>query len=108
MGIPIEVLQKWSAQGKSENSKNTYAALRKVIDDRYGANVEIFLQGSYHNATHVKENSDINVVVIHKNLVVNNTLYGLMGLRTYVRGNHLYMTISKGHKIFILPLAEKR
>lgn len=79
MGIPIEVLQKWSAQGKSENSKNTYAALRKVIDDRYGVNVEIFLQGSYHNATHVKENSDIDVVVIHKNLVVNNTLYETYG-----------------------------
>ncbi len=95
MGIPLEVLVKWSNQGKSENSKNTYAALRKVVEDRYGSDVEIFLQGSYHNATHVKENSDIDVVVIHKSLVVHNTLYGLQGeqnLRSWK--NILYNSIN--------------
>ena len=66
MAIPFQTLEAWSKPGKSENSKVTYEKLYNIIDSRMISKYEIFLQGSYHNATHVKENSDIDVVVLNK------------------------------------------
>ena len=107
MAIPSDVLIKWAAVGKSENSKITYAALRKVIEDRYGSNVEMFLQGSYHNSTHVKENSDIDIVVINKNIVVNNTLYGMHGQQAlYSWKDELYKEI-QGAQNFVFKKGAK-
>lgn len=37
------------------------------------------MQGSYHNTTHVRENSDIDVVVLNKDIFIDNTLFGLRG-----------------------------
>lgn len=79
MAIPFQTLEAWSKPGKSENSKVTYEKLYNIIDSRLISNYEIFLQGSYHNTTHVKENSDIDVVVLNKNIIIDNTLYGLRG-----------------------------
>lgn len=79
MSIPSDVLINWSKPGKSDNSKITYEKLGSVINSKLYDNHELFLQGSYHNTTHVKENSDIDVVVLNKNIVINNTLYGLQG-----------------------------
>lgn len=82
MAIPLEILQNWSKQGKSDNSKITYEAIKNLIERELGYNYDIFLQGSYHNTTHVKENSDIDIVVIDKNLTINNSplrLYGNIG-----------------------------
>lgn len=79
MAIPFQTLEAWSKPGKSENSKVTYEKLYNIIDSRMISNYEIFLQGSYHNTTHVKENSDIDVVVLNKNIIIDNTLYGLRG-----------------------------
>lgn len=79
MAIPFQTLEAWSKPGKSENSKVTYEKLYNIIDLRLISNYEIFLQGSYHNTTHVKENSDIDVVVLNKNIIIDNTLYGLRG-----------------------------
>lgn len=79
MAIPFQTLEAWSKPGKSENSKVTYEKLYNIIGSRMISNYEIFLQGSYHNTTHVKENSDIDVVVLNKNIIIDNTLYGLRG-----------------------------
>ena len=79
MAIPFQTLEAWSKPGKSENSKVTYEKLYNIIDSRMISNYEIFLQGSYHNTTHVKENSDIDVVVLNKNIIIDNTLYWLRG-----------------------------
>ena len=79
MAIPFQTLEAWSKPGKSENSKVTYEKLYNIIDSRLISNYEIFLQGSYHNTTHVKENSDIDVVVLNKNIIIDNTLDGLRG-----------------------------
>ena len=79
MAIPFQTLEAWSKPGKSENSKVTYEKLYNIIDSRMISNYEIFLQGSYHNTTHVKENSDIDVVVLNKNIIIENTLYWLRG-----------------------------
>ncbi len=78
MGIPLDVLEKWSKPGKSENSKNTYEAFRKIIFDRCGNNLDVFLQGSYSNSTHVKDNSDIDIVVVDPNIMIDKDYYGIL------------------------------
>lgn len=79
MAIPYDILVNWARPGKSENSKITYNVLKNIIENKTEPNTEIFLQGSYHNTTHVKENSDIDIVVINPKIVINNTIYGLNG-----------------------------
>ncbi len=95
MAIPLEVLVSWSKTGKSDNSKITYDAIKTVIENNLGYNYDIFLQGSYHNTTHVKDNSDIDVVVVNKSLTINNTLYGLYGdlnsLHNFKRGLYYHI-----------------
>lgn len=65
MGIPLYKLQNWAKPGKNEMSKDTYAKMRNLIENNIN-NVEIFLQGSYANSTNVRDNSDIDIVVILK------------------------------------------
>jgi len=79
MAIPIDILIKWANPGKSDNSKITYDKLKNIIESKIDGNYEIFLQGSYHNTTHVKENSDIDIVVLNKNIVVHGTYNGIQG-----------------------------
>lgn len=79
MAIPYDVLINWSKPGKSENSKITYNVLRNIIENKTDPNTKILLQGSYANTTHVKENSDIDIVVINPKIVINNTIHGLTG-----------------------------
>ena len=79
MSIPYDVLVNWSKPGKSDNSKITYEKLSNVINSKLYGNYETFLQGSYHNTTHVRENSDIDVVVLNKDIFIDNTLFGLRG-----------------------------
>lgn len=79
MAIPLEILKIWSKQGKSDNSKITYESIKNLIEKEVGYNYDIFLQGSYHNSTHVKENSDIDIVIINKNLTINNSALRLSG-----------------------------
>jgi hypothetical protein len=67
----------------------------------------MFLQGSYHNSTHVKENSDIDIVVINKNIVVNNTLYGMHGQQAlYSWKDELYKEI-QGAQNFVFKKGAK-
>ena len=79
MSIPFNVLINWAKPGKSENSKVTYEKLSNLLDSTLYGNYETFLQGSYHNTTHVKENSDIDIVVLNNDIFINNSLYGLRG-----------------------------
>lgn len=79
MSIPLDVLVKWSRPGKSENSKNTYEAMKRVLNNRLGSGYDVFLQGSYHNNTHVKDNSDIDVVVVDKNIIITNNFLNILG-----------------------------
>lgn len=95
MAIPLDVLVGWSKPGKSDNSKITYEAIKSIIENKLGYNYDIFLQGSYHNTTHVKDNSDIDVVVVNKALTINNTIYGPYGdinsLQNFKRGLFYYI-----------------
>lgn len=65
MAIPYDKLVSWAKPGKNQNSRDTYAKLRQIIEENFD-NVDIFLQGSYANSTNVRDNSDIDVVVVAK------------------------------------------
>ena len=66
MSIPEQQLETWSHQGAPAPSRDTYASVKKVLEDT-GApfadkNPQVFLQGSYANDTNVARDSDVDVV----------------------------------------------
>lgn len=66
MAIPENQLKIWAQPGTVKGAKNTHAAIRKALagyrwpdDVRY----RTYLQGSYQNNTHLRRQSDVDVVV---------------------------------------------
>ena len=66
MAIPENQLKIWAQPGTVRGAKNTHAAIRNVLvrhewpeDVRYTT----YMQGSYRNSTHVRRQSDVDVVV---------------------------------------------
>ena len=66
MAIPENQLKIWAQSGTVKGAKNTHAAIRNVLgrhqwpdDVRY----RTYLQGSYRNNTHLRRQSDVDVVV---------------------------------------------
>ena len=66
MGIPENHLKIWAQPGTVKGAKNTHAAIRNALgrhqwpdDVRYVT----YLQGSYRNNTHLRRQSDVDVVV---------------------------------------------
>ena len=66
MAIPENQLKIWAQQGTVKTAKNTHAAIRNTLgrhhwpgDVRY----KTYLQGSYRNNTHLRRQSDVDVVV---------------------------------------------
>ena len=66
MAIPENQLKVWAQPGTVKGAKNTHAAIRKdlarhqwPVDVRYVT----YLQGSYRNNTHLRRQSDVDVVV---------------------------------------------
>ena len=77
MSIPYEQLEKWRRRGEDKKSAKTYDLildlLRQYCSDIIEINSEnVFLQGSYVNHTNIKDDSDIDVVVLAKNVFSNN------------------------------------
>lgn len=77
MSFTYEVLEKWKRRGADNKSKNTYdmivGLLKKHCSDIVDVNSEsVFLQGSYANHTNIKDDSDIDVVVLAYNVFGNN------------------------------------
>lgn len=66
MGIPEHQLSKWSDHGPQEASKRTHEAIREVLS-KYswpsGVSYDFYLQGSYHNDTNIRGDSDVDVVL---------------------------------------------
>ena len=65
MPIPESQLQTWSNLGATTNSKNTYATIRGVLnsaDNLSSRTIDIYLQGSYANATNIRGDSDVDIV----------------------------------------------
>lgn len=68
--ITDQQLQNWARPlSETENAKcvATVASIRKVLQDKFGSSVNIFLQGSYKNSTNVKQDSDVDIVICYKN-----------------------------------------
>jgi hypothetical protein len=59
-------LETWSHQGAPGPSRDTYAAVKKVLEDKAAPYADkyptVFLQGSYSNDTNVARDSDVDVV----------------------------------------------
>lgn len=66
MAIPETQLEAWSHQGAPAPSRDTYAAVKSVPEDKASPFAEkspdVFLQGSYANDTNVERDSDVDVV----------------------------------------------
>lgn len=55
----------WTAAGADTAAQKTYASIRQALAEiETRRNVEIFLQGSYANATNIRADSDVDVVVM--------------------------------------------
>jgi hypothetical protein len=67
MAIKEAQLETWSHQGAVQQSRDTYAAIKGVIEDPkapYASRAfKVFLQGSYANDTNVWADSDVDIVV---------------------------------------------
>src|SRR5438128_28963 len=67
MAISESQLETWSHQGSVAQSRDTYATVKKRLDDvgspYYPKSFESFLQGSYGNDTNVYRDSDVDVVM---------------------------------------------
>lgn len=71
MPIPESQLDTWSHQGSITQSSETYAiikgALEAVSTPYASKNYEVFLQGSYGNATNIYAESDVDIVIALRN-----------------------------------------
>jgi hypothetical protein len=67
MAILENQLETWSHPGAQEKSKNTYAAIKAVLEDTstpYSIrSFDTFLQGSYGNSTNIRTDSDVDIVM---------------------------------------------
>ncbi len=65
MPIPDSQLLRWSNQGATQQSQNTYASIKNALRGSFymsGKPFEIYLQGSYANATNIRADSDVDIV----------------------------------------------
>lgn len=69
MPIPESQLETWSHIGATTTSSAAYASIRgallKTTSPLVARGVEVFLQGSYANATNIYGDSDVDVVVLY-------------------------------------------
>jgi len=66
MSIQESQLETWSHLGAITTAKNTHESIRNALN-RYewpeGVRFEVYLQGSYRNATNIRGDSDVDVIV---------------------------------------------
>lgn len=64
-----EQIFEWSKPPSRENdlSAKTYNSIKTKLEGKFWSNVDIFLQGSYANSTNIKQDSDIDIVIVYKN-----------------------------------------
>lgn len=71
MAIPESQLETWSHQGAQVSSKNTYNSIKTALANHSwpsAMNHDVYLQGSYPNATNIYGDSDVDVVVESSNV----------------------------------------
>lgn len=69
MTIPDAQLETWSHQGAITTSKDTYATIKRALEDPRSAYAQrqykVFLQGSYGNDTNIFAESDVDIVICY-------------------------------------------
>lgn len=71
MSIPEKQLETWANQGAQTISQNTYNSIKTALANHTwpnGMNHEVYLQGSYPNATNIYGDSDVDIVVESSNV----------------------------------------
>ena len=66
MAIPENQLKIWAQPGTVKGATNTHAAIRNALGRHKwpgGVRYKTYIQGSYRNNTHVRRQSDVDVVV---------------------------------------------
>ena len=66
MAISESQLSAWSNQGATSSSADTYASIKAALEAHtwpIDMEYDLYLQGSYPNATNIRGNSDVDVVV---------------------------------------------
>lgn len=69
-----EILKEWWKAPSRENtlSSMTYDLIKTDLEKYFWNSVDVFLQGSYANATNIKQDSDIDVVLCYKDTYYYN------------------------------------
>ena len=63
----------WTAAGSDATAQNTYASIRKALEPIERAKgLDVYLQGSYANATNIRADSDVDVVAQSDNTFYSN------------------------------------
>ena len=75
MAIPEDLLNKWAKPTPNDKATQTYHKFKEIIESVYHGEVEVSLQGSYANDTNIKSESDVDIVVLYKNIQCNRTVY---------------------------------
>ena len=92
MAIPESQLISWSRPGARDGSARTYQSIQSALSDHIwppGMDHKVYLQGSYPNHTHIRGDSDVDVVVETTNAFYHNVperlreQYGLTMRATY-------------------------
>ncbi len=77
MSFTYQILDKWKKRGEDNKSQNTYQMILGLLKNYCGDIIDVnsdsvFLQGSYANHTNIKDDSDIDVVVLANDIFANN------------------------------------
>ena len=93
MAISESQLSTWSHQGATTNSASTYASIKAALDAHHwpsGMEYRIYLQGSYPNATNIRGNSDVDVVVEMTSVFYSDLTEAQKQARNLTKGQHTY------------------
>lgn len=63
MNISNTQLQTWAQAPSATKYIATRNRIEKAVKDKFGSNVDVYLQGSYKNSTHVRSESDVDIIV---------------------------------------------
>jgi predicted nucleotidyltransferase len=63
MSITDSQLQAWAQAPSATKYITTRNRIEKALVEKFGSNIQVYLQGSYKNSTHVKAESDVDIIV---------------------------------------------
>lgn len=76
MPVSTTDAQNWASPGAKDSMAKTYAAVKVALENNENIkrhNIDIFLQGSYANATNIRGDADVDVVVMLRSSWIADT-----------------------------------